>query len=142
MFVTTDPSKAVVIVQLTDTVPTVTVTVTIPSDSALLVARSCSVSPGSMVPDAAVHAPPLIRYSPPVMLMAVVNWRAATARERTDPGAWTFVCRSAYVDVVVLVRVITGGLETAVEFAGRVRDKTHAEGLDGYIALLGADGRR
>jgi hypothetical protein len=78
----------------------------------------------------------------PVMLMAVVNWRAATARERTEPGAWTFVCRSAYVDVVVLVRVITGGLETAVEFAGRVRDKTHAEGLDGYIALLGADGRR
>ena len=37
----------------------------------LLVSRSSSVSPGSIVPAAAVHAPPLTRYSPPVIEMAV-----------------------------------------------------------------------
>jgi hypothetical protein len=67
MLLTTLDSTPVVIVQSTDTVPTVTVTVTTPSLSALLVPRSSSVWPGSIVPASLVQDPPLIRYSPPVI---------------------------------------------------------------------------
>lgn len=73
----------------------------------------------------------------PVLLMGAINWRAATSAEREDAQrVWPFVMRSSYVDLLVMVKALTAGVEAAVVFAVKVRDSAHEEGLAAYRSAL------
>jgi hypothetical protein len=77
----------------------------------------------------------------PVLLNAIVNWRAANTLERggaqsSDDLMIAFVIRSAYVDLLTTSAVIVGGVEWAAAKAVEIRRWAHGEGYDGYLKNL------
>jgi hypothetical protein len=79
----------------------------------------------------------------PVLLQAIINWKAATVMERAPRDATdlhgAFVIRSSYVDMVSAVAALKGGLEFAARIAMDVRRWAHGEGYDGYLTNLAAE---
>ena len=77
----------------------------------------------------------------PILVMAIVNWRAANQIERsatrtTNDQIIAFIIRSTYVDLLTTSAVILGGIEWASTKAVEIRRWAHSEGYDGYLKNL------
>lgn len=81
----------------------------------------------------------------PVLKVAIFNWHAANAMERSEDSLdkqIAFVLRSTYVDLVTVCAYIVGGRDWAAEVALEARRQTSGEGFENYLAALGRENRK
>lgn len=73
----------------------------------------------------------------PIVLQAAINWQAATAIERAGGALHVaYILRSAYIDLISAVALLTGGAAWAVEVSRTVRTINHTETFDDYLEAL------
>jgi len=81
----------------------------------------------------------------PVLKVAIFNWHAANAMEKTSDDLdkqIAFVLRSTYVDLVSVCAYIVGGRDWATEVALEARRETSQEGFPAYLDALTKENRK
>lgn len=75
----------------------------------------------------------------PILVNAIVNWRAATAMEREGDEhdrSIAFILRGAYSDVLSMSALLVGGLEWSVRVTPEIRQWMHPERYPEYLQNL------
>jgi len=72
----------------------------------------------------------------PILMNAIMNWRAATTMERHGTDAdreIAFVLRAAYIDVLSMAALLVGGVEWSVQVTPDIRRWMHEETFFEYL---------
>jgi len=78
----------------------------------------------------------------PILVNAIVNWRAATAMEREGDDhdrTIAFILRGTYGDVLSVSALLIGGLEWSVQVTPDIRRWMHPERYQEYLDNLRAE---
>lgn len=75
----------------------------------------------------------------PILLNTIVNWRAATAMERTGEARdreVAFVLRAGYADLLSMSALLVGGQEWSIQVTPEIRRWMHEESYAEYLDNL------
>lgn len=75
----------------------------------------------------------------PILINTIVNWRAATAMERTGDERdreIAFVLRAGYTDLLTMSALLVGGLAWSVQVTPEIRRWMHEESYAEYLVNL------